>query len=76
MPIGVILAIDLLIDLTGPRGQVILLNPETVVTVRTPRGHDHFAQGSRCLVNTLDGKFVAVQESCMEVRRRIEASRR
>ena len=57
-----------LIELTGPAGQVILVNPAEVVTVRAPRVTEHFGPGIRCLINTADGKFTAVIEVCEVVR--------
>ena len=57
-----------LILLTGPGGQTIELNPQAVVELRAPRGTDHVAKSVRCLVFTLDGRFVGVEESCARAR--------
>jgi len=59
------------IQLTGPDGQRIDLNPNQYVTTREPRVGDHFGKDVRCLINTTDGKFVTVTETCAEVRRRL-----
>ena len=57
-----------LIQFTGPDGQVIVLNPDEVVSVRSPRSTDHFGQGIQCLIFTVDGKYIAVKEACSQVR--------
>jgi len=66
-----------LITLHGPDGQVIALNPLEVITVRTPRGEvqQHFPKNTTCVVHTADGKFIAVQEDCATVRRRVETEK-
>jgi hypothetical protein len=64
-----------LIQLTGPEEQSILVNPEEIVSVRRPRSSEHFAPGTRCLINTADGKIIAVQELCSSVLRLIEEKR-
>ena len=65
-----------LILLTGPDSQEILLNIDEVVSVRQPRAPDHFAPGTRCIINTSDGKVVAVMELCSSVLRLIENKER
>jgi hypothetical protein len=65
-----------LVRLTGPDHQVVLINPDEVVSLREPRGQrgEHFAAGIACLVFTADGKYTAVTETCSEVRQRLEQS--
>lgn len=60
------------LTVTGPDNQEILLNVEEIVTLRPPRSVEHFAAGAQCLINTVDGKFLAVMEPCSEVHHRIE----
>lgn len=67
---GTLAAIHL-VALTGPDGQVILINPPEVVTVRTVRATDHHPPKTQCLIHTADGKFIAVRETCAEVNRRL-----
>jgi hypothetical protein len=62
----------LLIQLTGPDDQRIDLNPADVVTTRVPRGDEHFAKGIKCLIHTVDGKFIVVKEDCATVRQQLE----
>jgi hypothetical protein len=57
-----------LIRLTGPEGQVIEINPQQVVSVRSPRSTEHFGPGVKCLISTADGKFTTVVEPCSKVR--------
>jgi hypothetical protein len=61
-----------LVYLTGPDDQRIEVNPETVVTVREPRGTQHLAKGIQCLIHTTDGKFITVKENCDIVRQKLE----
>jgi hypothetical protein len=61
------IVLDLLL-LMGPEHQIILVNPSQVVSMRTPRRHEHFGKGVRCLINTVDGKFIAVIQPCQEVK--------
>lgn len=63
-----ILAAVVLIELHGTGGQTIALNPKTVVSLRLPRRGDHFPPGTMCWITTLDGKFVAVTDTCAAVR--------
>lgn len=63
-----------LVQLTGPNGrQRIDINPAEVTSIRD--SHDaregHLAKGTKCVVVMTSGKFVAVSESCEEVRKRI-----
>lgn len=60
------------LTVTGPDNQEIVLNAEEIVTLRPPRVSEHFAPGAQCLINTEDGKFLTVMETCLEIRNRIE----
>lgn len=60
-----------LILLTGPGQQVIEVNPAEIASIRQPRGSEHLARGTRCLIFTADGKFFSVRETCAEVQRRL-----
>jgi hypothetical protein len=53
-----------LIHLHGPGNQIISLNPNEIVALRTPQETEHFAKGIRCIVATADGKFSTVLEDC------------
>ena len=64
------------VTLTGPDGQVINMNPDEIVSLRTSRGEDHFAKGTRCLVTTTDGKYSTVREACDLVLERIQDARK
>lgn len=66
------LAIGLrLVTVTGPDSQVIELNPHEIISIRRPRGTDHFAPGTNCLIFTVDAKFISVKETCDEVHKRV-----
>jgi hypothetical protein len=57
------------ITLMGPDGQQVEINRNEIVSTRAPRSTDHFGKGVRCLVFTVDGKYIGVIETCAEVRR-------
>jgi hypothetical protein len=57
---------------TGPDQQVIAVNPSDIVSVRAPRKTEHFSKGVRCLIHTLDGKYIAIIEPCNVVFQRLE----
>ena len=61
------------IQLAGPDGQRIEVNPELVVTVREPRdiAEDHFDPSIKCILQTADGKLVAVVTDCATVRTKL-----
>jgi hypothetical protein len=60
-----------MIQLTGPDDQRIDINPAEIVSIRSPRSTEHFAKGVRCIINTVDGKFVAVIEDCGTILKRV-----
>lgn len=66
--------VAMLIAISGPDGQTIWLNPEAVISVREPRGtsQGHWPANTRCLVMTVDGKFITTVENCTDVRRKLE----
>lgn len=65
---GVVVA---LIRLTGVDGQVIELNPASIIMLGPPRIKSTLHEDSRCIITTSDGHFVAVLEDCATVRERI-----
>jgi hypothetical protein len=65
----------LLVQLSGPDGQAIFVNPEEVVSVREPRdtSKESFASGTKCVIQTIDGKIVNVADDCDTVRAKMRA---
>ena len=65
------------VELTGPDGQLIYVNPEQVVSIREPRDPErrHFAKDVHCLLNMTDGKFITVTEECVFVQKLLEQGR-
>jgi hypothetical protein len=63
-----------LIELHGPGGQRIYVNPTEVTSIRAPRGVDrgHFARGTRCLIYLTSQNFLTVTDSCETVRALLE----
>jgi len=59
----------LLIQLTGPDGSELDINPATIVSLRAAvEDKDTFHGDVRCVVRTIDGNSVGVEETCMRVR--------
>jgi len=63
-----------LVELQGPDGQVVYVNPAEVTTVREPRGLNtgHWGAAIKCLVMLADGKFITVINPCDDVRKKLE----
>ena len=60
----------------GPDGQIALVNVNEIASIRAPTAIDlgrHFAKGSKCVLLTTDGKFLAVVETCAEIRKALDA---
>lgn len=62
-----------LLQFTGPTGQRIDVNPLAVSSIREPRGGEHFAQGTKCLILMSNSSLIAVQEDCDVVRVRLDS---
>lgn len=56
-----------LIVLTGPGGQTIDVNSHKIVSLRETQDRAHYGKGVNCIVNTEDGKYIAVIETCAVV---------
>lgn len=62
---------SILVLLHGPDGHEILINPALVTSMHASRDGDkneHVSEAVRCLINTADGKFASVVETCETVR--------
>jgi hypothetical protein len=58
-----------LILLHGIHGHILYINPDEVVTLRSPTQQSLLQEGVKCAISTTDGKFVSVIETCDEVLR-------
>jgi hypothetical protein len=58
-----------LIELHGPTGQVLEINPALVSSLRQPidTQRQHWGQGTHCVVVMSNGGFIAVAEDCPTV---------
>lgn len=68
----------LLLLLHGPTGREIRVNPRHVASLHAPlpgQSNKVLADRIGCLINTTDGKFVGVVETCDAVSRMIEAQK-
>lgn len=69
---GVVIVAARLILLHSIDGSDIILNPDEVVSMRGPRADPKdkaFVDGVNCMINTSDGKYLSVRETCAEVMR-------
>ena len=66
----------LLVAIMGTDNQVVWVNPQQVISIREPRGinQGHWAQGTKCLVLTVDGKFFTTVEPCEQIRKKLSTS--
>ena len=54
-------------------GTPIDLNADAITFLRNPEpGHKNFSSSVKCQINMSDGKYVAVRETCAEVRKLME----
>lgn len=61
-------------ELHGPDGQTVFVNINEISTLRSPTEHDlhrAFPNKTHCIVVTTNGKFVAVIETCVDIRNRL-----
>jgi hypothetical protein len=69
----IMLIVFAIIVLHLPDGREVDINPIEIVSLREmPEDSNHVAKSSHCLINTTDGKFSTVIETCAEIRQMIE----
>lgn len=77
MRLASLLAISL-VELHGPTGQLIEINPAEVSSLRTPLDSNfttsqrHWAKGAHCIIVMSNGGFIAVAEECATVRDKLK----
>ena len=54
-----------------PAGNDVWIASHEIVSLRDVQGSEHLAEGSKCLINTLDGKYLTVVEDCRAILREI-----
>jgi hypothetical protein len=64
---GLLAAVAIII-LHTPGGHEVGINPDKIVSMREDEGKANISGYVKCLINTNDGKFISVIESCEEVR--------
>lgn len=58
---------------TGPDGQTIEISVDQIVSLRERRPtEEHLHEEVRCQVNTADGKFTGVRETCKVIEERMD----
>ena len=67
-------AILQLISLHAPGHQLIIINPGSIVSMRTPREHNesYLHESVNCVLSMNNGKLISVVENCDQVRAAIE----
>jgi hypothetical protein len=57
------------LELHGPNGQIIEVNPNEISSLRTPQAgsSEHFAKGVRCIIKMTNSNINAVVETCETV---------
>lgn len=69
------IVVAMLIELHSADGNPVTINSHEVISMRGPRSEEShsstglFTKGANCLINTTDGKYVTVKETCKEVMR-------
>jgi uncharacterized protein YlzI (FlbEa/FlbD family) len=61
----------ILIALNSPDGRTIWVNPEDIISIRAVHEKKLYAPEIRCVLQTVDGKTVAVTDTCNEVRQKL-----
>ena len=65
-----------MIILHSGSGTPLDLNTATITNLRNPEpANNAFTPNVKCQVNMTDGKYVAVQETCAEVRKLMETTK-
>jgi hypothetical protein len=67
-----LVALLALIELHGPDGHTIHVNPAEITSLRAPQTPGGFAKGTRCLITLTNRSFIAVAETCDQVRQKLE----
>jgi len=69
---GIVLAAAIaLIELHGPSGQVVGINPAEISSVRSPiEDSGRWAEGAHCVIVMTNGRVNAVAEDCDTVMRK------
>lgn len=75
-----VLAATIVLLLHAPDGREVRVSPSQITSLQSPKvgaskGDKLFAEGINCLVNTADGKHVAVVEPCIVIQRMLEQPR-
>jgi hypothetical protein len=68
-----------MLQLHGPGGQVIDINPDHITTLRQRhlgKLEEHLAKEVRCIIKMSDGSFNLVVEDCELIRKEIEGMHR
>jgi len=55
------------ITVTDPSGNHVMINTREIVSMRDVSGAQALAEGSKCMISTLDSKYIAVLEDCRVV---------
>jgi hypothetical protein len=73
-----LIAASSLIVFHAPDGHEVFVNPNeiTILHQRLGPGEAKFTEKATCLINTTDGKFITVIESCLEIIKAIKGEQK
>jgi hypothetical protein len=62
-----------LVELHGPSGQVLELNPAEVSSLREPLAvPGHWARNTHCIIVMTNGRVIAIAEDCVTAKARLQ----
>jgi len=61
--------VAIFLELHGPDGQTIDVNPDQITSLRMPQASagDHFPKGTKCVIKMTNGSINAVVETCQSI---------
>lgn len=72
MTIATLVAVTL-VELHGPTGHLLEVNPAAVSSLRAPIDiKSHWAKNTRCVLVMTNGKYIAVTEDCLTVTQKLK----
>ena len=71
----IVAAVVSLVSLTGPKGKHVDIAVNRIISLHEPNTDPQtglFHSSVKCVVHTVDGKFISVVEDCKSIRRKME----
>jgi len=67
----ILAALLALIELHGPGGHRIYVNPNQITSIREPQTKGGFTKDARCLIVLTNRNLITVTETCEQVRQKL-----